>query len=98
MNKERALTILLEPHVSEKSSQSSGNYRLYAFKVIKDATKPEIKEAVEQLFNVTVRSVRILNVKSKPTRYARIQGRHKAWKKAYVTLGLDQELDLAAEV
>ena len=94
MSSERSLTILLEPHVSEKSAQSSGAGRLYAFKVIKDATKPEVREAVEQLFNVKVQSVRIVNVKSKPARFGRIQGRHQGWKKAYVTLGADQEIDL----
>lgn len=94
MTSERSLTILLEPHISEKSAQSSGSGRLYAFKVLKDATKPEIREAVEQLFNVKVSSVRIVNNKSKPARFGRIQGRHKAWKKAYVTLGSDQEIDL----
>jgi large subunit ribosomal protein L23 len=95
MNDERALTILLKPHISEKSSQASGAYRLYAFKVIKDASKPEVKAAVEQLFKVNVRSVRILNVKSKPARFGRIQGRHKSWKKAYVALSIDQEIDIA---
>ena len=95
MNNERALTILLEPHVSEKSAQASGTGRLYAFKVIKNATKPEVRDAIEQIFNVKVQSVRMMNVKSKPTRFGRIQGRHQGWKKAYVTLGADQELDLA---
>ena len=96
MNSERALTILLEPHVSEKSAQSTGAGRLYAFKVLKDATKPEIKEAVEQLFEVTVQSVRIVNMKSKPARFGRTKGRHKAWKKAYIGLGPDQEIDLVS--
>lgn len=94
MSNERSLTVLLEPHISEKSAQSSGAGRLYAFKVVRDATKPEVKDAVEQLFNVKVQSVRIVNIKSKPARFGRTQGRHKAWKKAYVTLGADQEIDL----
>lgn len=97
MNNERALTILLEPHVSEKSAQSAGEAsRLYAFKVLKDATKPEIKEAVEQLFEVQVKSVRIVNIKSKAARFGRTKGRHRAWKKAYVGLGPNQEIDLAS--
>lgn len=95
MNNERALTILLEPHVSEKSAQASGAGRLYTFKVLKNATKPEIRNAVEQIFDVKVHSVRIVNVKSKPARFGRVQGHHQGWKKAYVTLGADQELDLA---
>ena len=95
MNEERALTVLLAPHISEKSSQMSGPYRLYAFKVAKDATKPEIKQAVEDLFSVTVRSVRVVNTKSKPARAGKTRGRHSAWKKAYVTLTQDQEINIA---
>ncbi len=95
MNNERALTILLEPHISEKSSQDSSD-AFYAFKVLKDATKPEIKQAVEQLFEVNVRSVRIVNIKSKLTRFGRTKGRHKAWKKTYVRLDPDQEIDLGS--
>ena len=94
MNDERALTILLEPHVSEKSAQSTAAGRLYAFKVMRDATKPEIREAVEQLFAVKVESVRIVNIKSTAARFGRTKGRHKAWKKAYVGLGPNQEIDL----
>lgn len=96
MSSERSLTILLEPHVSEKSAQSTGAGRLYVFKVVKDATKPEIKEAVENLFEVKVQSVRVVNVKSKPARFGKTKGRHKAWKKAYVALGPNQEIDLVS--
>lgn len=96
MNDERALTVLLEPHVSEKSSQVSGDYRLYAFKVLKDATKIEIREVVERLFHVKVRSVRVLHVKSKPARHGRTKGRHKGWKKAYVSLASGEDIDLEA--
>ena len=93
MNNQRALTILLEPHVSEKSAQATGGRgRLYAFKVVKDATKPEIKDAVEKLFEVKVDSIRIVNVKSKPARFGRTKGRHSGWKKAYVGLAADQEI------
>jgi len=96
VSNERALTILLAPHVSEKCSQMSGAYRLYGFKVAKDATKPEIKKAVEELFSVKVRSVRINNIKSKAARFGKTQGRHSAWKKAYVTLTQGQEIDLTS--
>ena len=64
------------------------------FKVAKDATKPEIKQAVEALFTVKVRSVQVSNMKSKSARFGKTMGRHKAWKKAYVILALDQEIDL----
>lgn len=97
MNNERALTILLEPHISEKSAQSAGDgKRVYAFKVLKNATKPEIKLAVEQLFEVQVESVRVVNNKSKPARAGKLQGRHKAWKKAYVGLSQGQDIDLGS--
>lgn len=94
MNNERALLILLGSHITEKSSQMSGDYRLYGFKVAKDATKPEIKQAVESLFSVKVRSVRVTNVKSKATNFKRVSGRHSAWKKAYVTLTQGQEINI----
>jgi len=98
MNNERALNILLEPHISEKSSQdnSGGEGAFYAFKVLKNATKTEIKQAVEQLFEVSVRSVRIVNIKSKLTRFGRTKGCHKAWKKTYVRLYPNQEIDLGS--
>ena len=95
MNKERMLTILRAPHVSEKASMSSNGLRQYAFHVAKDACKPEIFEAVEQLFNVKVKNVRICNVRGKSVRVGRTQGRHSDWKKAYITLKQDQEIDIA---
>lgn len=94
MNEERLLTILLAPHVSEKASQSSQGYRQYVFKVLPDATKTEIRKAVEHLFNVAVNSVRVLNVKGKSRRFGKTVGRTKAWKKAYVSLAKGQEIDV----
>lgn len=85
MNQDRIMNIVLAPHVSEKTS-TEGAHALYAFKVRKDATKPEIRQAVEKLFNVTVQKVTTTNVKTKAARFGRIQGRTKGWKKAYVTL------------
>ncbi|HEX2549838.1 MAG TPA: 50S ribosomal protein L23 [Gammaproteobacteria bacterium] len=85
MNEERLMKVLLSPHVSEKASMAKEN-RQYVFQVVKDATKPEVREAVKLLFKVEVDSVRIVNVKTKPKRFGQIQGRSKAWKKAYVTL------------
>ena len=93
MNEERLLNILLAPHVSEKSASVTGQY---AFKVLPSATKPEIKRAVENQFNVTVRSVRIVNMKGKNTRFQQVRGRRKNWKKAYVTLVPGSEIDIAA--
>ena len=95
MNEERLLNILQAPHVSEKSTYSMGGYRQYIFKVAPDANKFEIKKAVEHIFNVNVHSVRVCNMKSKPSRFGQIKGRRKAWKKAYVALEEGQELEVS---
>lgn len=98
MNKERMLTILRSPHVSEKASASNAaGLRQYVFHVMKDACKPEIFEAVEKLFNVKVKNVRVCNVKGKRVRVGRMQGRRSDWKKAYITLMQDQEIDIAGQ-
>ena len=98
MNKERMLTILRAPRVSEKASKASGSLRQYVFHVAKDACKPEIALAVKHLFGVEVKNVRVCNVKGKRVRFGRMQGRHSDWKKAYITLKQDQEIDLAGQV
>lgn len=96
MNEERLLTVLAAPHISEKASQTAGALPQYVFKVAKDATKPEIKAAVEQLFKVSVRSVQSVNQKGKQTRFGRVMGRRKDWKKAYVVLEQGQTIDFAS--
>lgn len=96
MNHERLLKIILLPHTSEKSSGLAEKYRTYVFKVVNDSTKPEIKQAVEFLFKTQVDAVRIVNVKGKPKRFKNIQGRTRAWKKAYVTLSPGNEINLSA--
>lgn len=93
MNQERLYTVLLEPHISEKVSLLGEATNSYAFKVAKDATKAEIKEAVETLFKVTVESISTLNVKGKIKRTVHGANRRKNWKKAYVRLGSGQDLD-----
>lgn len=95
MKQERLMRIILAPHMSEKAVMATEKRREYVFEVVKDATKPEVKVAVEQLFNTKVDAVRIVNVKTKPKRFGQIQGRSKAWKKAYVTLQVDQKIDFA---
>ena len=97
MNKERILTILRAPHVSEKAAMSSNGYSQYVFKVASDSSKFEIREAVEQLFEVKVRNVRVCNVKGKQVRFGRMMGRQQDWKKAYVTLERDQQIDIAGK-
>jgi len=93
MSQERLMKILLAPHVSEKSAFIDDRYNQVAFKVLKDATKPEIKSAVELLFDVKVKSVQVLNVKGKNKRFGMIRGRRSDWKKAYVSLEEGSEID-----
>jgi len=94
MNQERLLNILKAHHVSEKSSYGSEANRQYVFKVVKDANKTEIKEAVGSLFNVKVNSIRICNMKGKARKFGRTLGRQQDWKKAYVTLAAGSEIDI----
>ena len=93
MNQERVFTVLLEPHISEKVSVLGDESNQYGFKVAKNATKAEIKEAVETLFGVNVTGVTTLNVKGKVKRSWRGVSRRKSWKKAYVRVTEGQELD-----
>ncbi len=96
MNQERILTIILGPHISEKTSIMSEENNQVTFKVAIDATKPEVKEAVESLFDVQVKDVQILNVKGKTKRSARGKLRSRSdWKKAYIRLEQGQEIDFA---
>ncbi len=96
MNEERLLKILLAPHVSEKSNRLTDRYNQVAFKVTRDATKPEIKDAVELLFKVKVKGVTVLNVKGKQKRFGTQFGRRSDWKKAYVSLEAGHEIDFLA--
>lgn len=93
MNQERLMNILLAPHVSEKSTRIADADRQVVFKVVRDATKPEIKGAIELMFNVQVADVRVCNVKGKTKRFGRMEGRRSNWKKAYVTLKPGHDID-----
>lgn len=93
MNQERLLKVLLSPHVSEKSAVAADAQSKYVFKVTTDATKPEIKSAVEWLFKVDVTGVQVSNMKGKTKGTGPRQGRRADWKKAYVTLKSGQEID-----
>lgn len=94
MNQERLFKVLLAPHMSEKSTRVADRHNQFVFKVARDAAKPEIKSAVEFLFNVKVKAVTTVNVKGKQKRFGAIRGRRQDWKKAYVTLEAGQEIDL----
>jgi large subunit ribosomal protein L23 len=93
MNQERLLKILLAPHVSEKSNRVAERHNQVVFKVARNATKPEIKGAVELLFKVKVKGVTVANVKGKRKRFGAILGRRSDWKKAYVALEAGHEID-----
>ncbi len=96
MSNERLLKVILSPHISEKASIATEKRREYVFKVVPDAAKDEIKSAIEFLFKTEVSSVRVLNVKTKPKRFGKIEGRSKAWKKAYVKLCEGCEISFAS--
>lgn len=95
-NEERLLNILLAPQISEKATFVAEKNEQVIFRVASDATKPEVKAAVEKLFNVTVDNVQINNVKGKQKRFGRYMGNRKDWKKAYVCLADGQEINFAA--
>ena len=93
---ERLMNVVLAPVVSEKSTLVADKNRQYVFRVADDATKPEVKAAVELLFKTKVQSVTVLNVHGKEKRFGRFMGRRRNWKKAYVRLAAGQEINFAA--
>ena len=92
---ERLMQVLLAPVVSEKSTFVADKGNQYVFRVASDATKPEIKAAVELMFKTQVKSVAVLNVHGKEKRFGRFMGRRNHWKKAYVALQPGQEINFA---
>ena len=94
MSEARLMNILRAPVISEKSSAAQQDKNTLVFKVLKDATKDEIKAAVETLFNVKVDAVRTVNFQGKVRRTARGFGKRSDWKKAYVTLPEGTQLDI----
>ena len=93
MNEERLMRVLLGPIVSEKSTRAADINRQYAFRVVKDATKREIGQAVETLFSVKVEKVQVLNVLGKQKRFGQRRGKRNDWRKAYVRLEAGNEID-----
>lgn len=86
MNQERIMKVLLAPVISEKSTRIGDRDRQYVFKVMANASKPEIRNAVEVLFKVKVAGVRVANMRGKVKRSGRTFGCRPNWKKAYVSL------------
>jgi large subunit ribosomal protein L23 len=92
----RLMNVVLAPVVSEKSTMLADRNRQYVFRVADDATKPEIKAAVELLFKTKVEAVTVSNVKGKEKRFGRFTGRRRSWKKAFVCLAPGQEINFGA--
>ncbi len=93
---ERLMNVLLAPQISEKATFVADKNEQVIFRVAPDATKPEIKAAVEMMFKVSVASVQVACVKGKKKRFGRYVGQRKDWKKAYVCLAPGQEINFAA--
>jgi large subunit ribosomal protein L23 len=93
MSDERLMKILVAPHISEKSARVADSSNQVVFRVLPDACKPEIKRAVEKMFNVEVEHVRTASVKGKQKRFQRTPGKRSDWKKAYVRLKPGHDID-----
>ena len=94
MNAVNVFEVLRAPRVSEKTARMQEVSNQYAFEVARDATKADIKAAIEQLFAVSVKSVNVVNVKGKSRAFRNRAGRRGDWRKAYVTLAEGQSLDV----
>ena len=93
----RLAQVLVAPIVSEKATMAAEKHNQVLFKVLRDATKPEIKAAVELMFKVTVDSVQTVQHKGKEKRFGKSSGRRDHVKKAYVCLAAGQELNFSGE-
>ncbi len=95
MNEERIYQVLIAPLVSEKTTRVADKHRQVAFRVLPDATKHEIKQAVEKAFTVEVESVQVANMRGKVKRFGRTPGVRSNWRKAYVRLKEGHDIDFA---
>jgi large subunit ribosomal protein L23 len=93
----RLMQVLVAPIVSEKATMVADKTNAVVFKVLQNATKPEIKAAVELMFKVQVKGVSVANIKGKTKRFGKSMGRRDNLRKAYVTLKAGQELNLSGE-
>ncbi len=96
MNREQLMSVLVAPHVTEKTSLAMQNHNQYTFRVRRDATKTDIRKAIELMFDVKVAGVRVVNEPGKARRFGRTAGRTQDWKKAYVSLAAGQTIDYEA--
>ena len=95
---ERLINILIAPHITEKTSLAMQNNNSYAFRVLRNSTKPQIKAAVELMFGVKVANVNVVNETGKTRRMGKVQGRTQDIKKAYVRLAPGQTIDYEAKL
>ena len=96
LSQEKLINVLVAPHVTEKSAIAMQNANQYAFRVRRDASKPDIKAAVEFMFQVKVAAVNVVNETGKTRRFGKTLGRTQDWKKAYVRLAPGQSIDYEA--
>jgi large subunit ribosomal protein L23 len=98
LSNEKLMSVLVGPHLSEKSSRIAERLKQFVFKVRRDADKSDVKRAVELMFDVQVTAVQVVNCMGKAKRFGRSPGHRQDWKKAYVTLAPGQDIDfLGAE-
>jgi large subunit ribosomal protein L23 len=95
MSQERLMSVLLGPHVSEKSARVAEGANQFVFRVRRDASSPEVKAAVELMFEVKVANVNIVNVAGKQKRFGQRLGKRQDFKKAYVRLAPGQSIDFS---
>ncbi|HAJ93108.1 MAG TPA: 50S ribosomal protein L23 [Gammaproteobacteria bacterium] len=93
MNQERIMKVLIAPIVSEKSTRLADAHRQFVFKVVTDASKPDVRKAVELMFDVKVEAVQIANVRGKSKRFGQSLGKRSDWKKAFVTLAEGHDIN-----
>src|SRR6185312_5239391 len=96
MNREQLMSVLIAPHVTEKTSLAMQNHNQYTFRVRRDATKTDVRKAVELMFDVKVAGVQVVNEPGKTRRFGKTVGRTQDWKKAYVSLQSGQTIDYEA--
>ena len=96
MNREQLMSVLIAPHVTEKTSLAMQNHNQYTFRVRREASKTDIRKAIELMFDVKVTGVQVVNEPGKVRRFGRTTGRTQDWKKAYVSLSPGQTIDYEA--
>ena len=96
MNREQLMSVLIAPHVTEKTSLAMQNHNQYTFRVRRDASKIDIRKAIELMFDVKVAGVQVVNEPGKARRFGRTTGRTQDWKKAYVSLAAGETIDYEA--